>query len=94
MPRVVRPLVRLLSFPNKGLRLRKAHPKKEVEEALKEAEATGFDVEDKRGHWGVIHCPGAPPESCQPFWVWSTPKNAGNHAKQIRRYVARCPHRD
>lgn len=25
-------------------------------------------------------------------WIWSSPANAANHAKQIRRYVARCPH--
>jgi hypothetical protein len=24
--------------------------------------------------------------------VWSTPRNAENHAKQIKRIVDRCPH--
>lgn len=51
-------------------------------------------VEDHRGHWGVILCPGEEGDRCpQPFWVWSTPKNVQNHAKQIRRYVARCTHK-
>ena len=51
-------------------------------------------VEDGHGHWGVIWCPGDETDRCpRPFWVWSTPKNAQNHAKQIRRYTARCTHR-
>jgi hypothetical protein len=24
--------------------------------------------------------------------IWSTPRNPGNHAKQIARAVKRCPH--
>jgi hypothetical protein len=74
--------------------LRSRHPKKDVEEALQEAEKAGMIVEDSRGHWGVIWCPGDEHDRCpRPFWVWSSPKNVQNHAKQIRRYIARCPHR-
>jgi hypothetical protein len=74
--------------------LRQKHPKKEVEEALQEAEDAGMIVEDKHGHWGVIWCPGEESDRCpRPFWIWSTPKNVQNHAKQIRRYVARCTHK-
>ena len=51
-------------------------------------------VEDQHGHWGVIWCPGEEGDRCpRPFWVWSTPRNVQNHAKQIRRYVARCTHK-
>jgi hypothetical protein len=82
-----------LTFPNTGLPLRSKHPKKDVEAALQEAEAEGFRVETGRGHWGVMYCPGLENDRCPaPFWIWSTPANAANHAKQIRRYVARCPH--
>jgi hypothetical protein len=74
--------------------LRSKHPKKDVEEALQEAEVAGMIVEDGHGHWGVIWCPGDEDHRCpRPFWVWSSPKNAQNHAKQIRRYTARCTHR-
>jgi hypothetical protein len=74
--------------------LRPKHPKKDVEAALQEAEAEGFRVETGRGHWGVMYCPSTDPEDrCpQPFWIWSSPANSTNHAKQIRRYVARCTH--
>lgn len=74
--------------------MRQRHPKKEIEEALQEAEAAGMRVEDQHGHWGVIWCPGEEGDRCpRPFWVWSTPRNVQNHAKQIRRYVARWTHK-
>ncbi|MGH2653140.1 MAG: hypothetical protein ACRDHV_02165 [Actinomycetota bacterium] len=65
------------------------HPKKEVEEALKGAEEQDWTVRSsKSGHrWGVAEC-GA---GCS-VSIWSTPKNAGNHGKDIRRAVGRCPH--
>lgn len=73
--------------------MRSKHPKKEVEAALQEAETLGFRVETGRGHWGVMYCHGGEDDRCPaPFWIWSSPANAANHAKQIRRYVARCPH--
>lgn len=70
---------------------RARHPKKEVEEALKGAEEQGWSVNPmKSGHrWGVTEC-GA---GCR-LSIWSTPKNAGNHGKDIRRAVERCPHRE
>lgn len=74
--------------------MRDRHSKKEIEAALQEAEAAGFRVESGRGHWGVMYCPSTDPDDrcAQPLWIWSTPKNVDNHAKQIRRYVTRCPH--
>jgi hypothetical protein len=65
------------------------HSKKEVEEALRYAEDHGWSVEQtKSGHrWGVAQCG----QGCR-VSIWSTPKSPGNHAKQIRRAVDRCPH--
>lgn len=72
---------------------RRRHPKKEVEEALTEAEGVGWTVEPTAaGHrWGVIRCPESSREGCE-LSIWSTPRNVGNHAKQIRRAIARCAH--
>ncbi|MQA91305.1 MAG: hypothetical protein GEU90_13935 [Gemmatimonas sp.] len=72
---------------------RKRHPKKEVEAALSDAEAAGWRVEPTRsGHrWGVMRCPESSPEGCQAS-IWSTPRNPGNHANQLRRVINRCPH--
>lgn len=74
---------------------RNKHSKPEVEAALQHAEANGWRVEHNRGHWGVMLCPsketpcGPCGEWCQTS-IWSTPQNAGNHAKQLRRVVNRC----
>lgn len=64
---------------------RPRHSKKEVEAALQYAEAYGCRVEVRSGGhaWGRIYPPGA----VRPALVWSTPKNPGNHAKDLRRYV-------
>ena len=74
---------------------RKSHPKKEVEEALKYAEGIGWRVEVGGAHaWGKIYCPYNDKECrCGEFCItsiWSTPRNAGNHARQIRRVVDNC----
>lgn len=68
------------------------HPKKEVEEALAELEASGDWIVTEtagRGHWwGVAKCVfGHGP--CQ-ISIWSTPRSPGNHAKQILRVATRC----
>jgi hypothetical protein len=70
---------------------RRRHPKKEVEGALRYAEEAGWTVEPAvPGHrWGVARCGSGCSVS-----VWSTPANPGNHGKDIRRAVDRCPHRD
>ncbi len=66
------------------------HPKKEVAQALEYAEEHGWDIEMTSGghRWGVARCG----QGCS-LSIWSTPKNAGNHAKDIWRAVDRCPHR-
>lgn len=72
---------------------RRRHPKKEVEEALSAAEAAGWRVESTAsGHrWGVMRCAEASREGCQ-VSIWSTPRSPGNHARQLRRAIDRCPH--
>ncbi len=71
--------------------MRGRHPKKEVEGALRDAEAGGWLVTPKgAGHrWGVAECGGG----CR-VSIWSTPKSPGNHAKDVRRAVERCPHQE
>ena len=74
-------------------KMRAKHPKKEVESALVDGEAAGWTViPTPSGHrWGVMRCGEASRSGCR-VSVWSTPRNAGHHAKQIRRFIRRCPH--
>lgn len=73
---------------------RSKHPKPEVEDALRHAEANGWVVEDGRAHWGVMYCPTNDGVCGCKEWcktsISGTPRNAGTHAKQIRRVVDRC----
>jgi hypothetical protein len=74
---------------------RKKHSKKEIENALVYAEEQGWRLEVGGSHaWGKIYCPFNDKQCrCGDFCVssiWSTPKNATNHAKQIRRVVDNC----
>jgi hypothetical protein len=73
--------------------MRPRHPKPEVEAALQEAEAAGWTVKATvAGHrWGVMRCPEQSRAGCQES-IWSTPKNAGNHAKRLRAAVRKCSH--
>ncbi|MCY3667239.1 MAG: hypothetical protein OXH81_16355 [Gemmatimonadetes bacterium] len=72
---------------------RARHPKKEIEEALVNAESAGWTVTPtKSGHrWGVIRCAKAGRLGCQ-HSVWSTPRNPQNHAQHLLRMVHKCPH--
>lgn len=92
---MVRPAIAVeLTISNYSCRLstepRARHPKPDVERVLRTAEAAGRTVTPtSAGHrWGVAACP----SDCQPISIWSTPKNPGNHAKDITRRVERCPH--
>jgi hypothetical protein len=74
---------------------RKAHPRKEVEDALRYAESNGWRVEVGGGHaWGRMYCPFNTRRCrCGEFCitsVWSTPRSPANHGKQLRRVVDRC----
>ena len=72
---------------------RARHPKKDVEAALAEAEAAGWRVTPTAsGHrWGLMRCGRGDRSGCQAS-VWSTPRNAVAHAKQLLRLVGNCPH--
>lgn len=71
---------------------RPRHPKKEVEEAIQYAERRGWHVRMGGAHaWGFLYCPFAGREGCI-VPVWSTPTDAGNHAKRIKRRVNKCQH--
>lgn len=74
---------------------RRKHPKAPIEAALKHAESKGWRVEQGGGHaWGRMYCPFNDRECrCGDFCItsiWSTPRNAHNHARQIRRAVDKC----
>ena len=72
--------------------MRARHPKKEIEEALQELESAGWRIEVGGGHaWGRAYCLEESRDGCM-FSIWSTPKSAGNHAKQILRRLIKCPH--
>ena len=71
------------------------HPKSEVEGALRHAEAHGWRVEPGGSHArGKMLCPANDAscgfgEYCMTS-IWSTPRNPGNHARQLVRVVDRC----
>ncbi|MFE7131353.1 hypothetical protein ACFVIM_10870 [Streptomyces sp. NPDC057638] len=63
------------------------HQKKDVEAALKRAEAAGLKVtHDRNGHnWGwVVCCP-----CSADIAVYCTPRNTGNTARDIDRFTRR-----
>lgn len=68
------------------------HPNKEIHAALDYARSKGWTVTRGGSHaWGKIECQHAAREGCR-MWIYSTPKSPHGHAKDIRRYVDRCPH--
>ena len=71
---------------------RRRHPKPDVERALQYAESRGWTVWTVRtkGHrWGIAACG----HGCR-HSIWGSPQNQGDHAKDIRHEVDRCPHHD
>lgn len=73
----------------------KKHPSKEVQRAIDYAVSIGwkFVKTGKSAHaFCRLYCPEESRDGCS-FSVWSTPKNAENHAKQIIKNVDKCPHR-
>lgn len=71
---------------------RPRHPKPEIEKAVRYAEELGWRVEMSNGHaWGRLFCPFASREGCI-ISVWSTPRSAENHARQLRKRVDGCHH--
>jgi hypothetical protein len=75
--------------------VRPTHPEKDVEAALKYAEARGWRVEVGGSHaWGKLYCPYNDEQCrCGDFCItsiWSTPKNPVNHARMLRRVIDHC----
>jgi hypothetical protein len=77
--------------------MQRPHPKKEIEAALAYAEAHGWRVQPKRGNrhaWGKMLCPYHDAQCrCGEFCIasiWSTPRCAANHAKDLKRVVDHC----
>ena len=74
---------------------RPRHPKKEVEEAIRYAEARGWRIDVGGSHaWGKMYCPADDPECRGGEFcitsIWSTPRVPRNHARQLRRVVDNC----
>lgn len=68
------------------------HPDKHIEAAVAYAELNGWTVKLSNGHaWGRLLCAFHDRDGCM-LSVWSTPRNAQNHAKDLIRAVNRCPH--
>ncbi|MBO0809630.1 MAG: hypothetical protein J2P32_15150, partial [Actinobacteria bacterium] len=75
-----------------------SHPRPEIRRALDEADAAGLKIEPTAAHghsWGYIDC------SCERcdrevrrFYVHSTPRDQDNHARKIRKFVARHRHEE
>jgi hypothetical protein len=67
------------------------HQKPDVEKAIQSAESLGWAREERHsGHlWGFIHCG----KGCR-VRINSTPRNQGDHAKDIRRAADKCPHQE
>ncbi|SNT59687.1 hypothetical protein SAMN05216374_5481 [Tardiphaga sp. OK246] len=73
---------------------RPLHPNKEIEAAVAYAEQNGWSWVKVKGHaWAKLLCAHHDREGCAVF-VWSTPRNPQNHARQLRREIDRCPHRE
>lgn len=74
---------------------RRIHPQKDIEAALTYAESQGWRILPGGSHcWGKMFCPWNDKTCrCGEFCIsciWSTPRNAGNHARLIRRVVDKC----
>jgi hypothetical protein len=74
---------------------RAKHPSKEIEAALRFAESEKWRVDVGGSHaWGKMFCP-FNQETCRcgefcMTSVWSTPRDAENHARALKRVVEKC----
>ena len=74
--------------------LRKKHPHKEIETAIRYAKTKGWrykKVGNSAHAWGRLLCPLQDRTGCA-MSIWSTPRNPYRHADQLMREVDRCPH--
>ncbi len=70
------------------------HPNKHIRAAIEYALSCGWMLRKSgaRAHiWGRLYCSRRDRDGCAKA-VYSTPRDAEDHAKDIRRAVARCPH--
>jgi hypothetical protein len=77
--------------------MRRPHPGKEIEAVLRYAESNGWEVQPRKGNghaWGRMFCPYNDMDCrCGEFCItsiWSTPRNAGNHAAHLMRVMENC----
>jgi len=69
---------------------RSRHTDKDVEASVAYAESCGWRVEEGKNHAKFkLYCPQADRSGCI-VYVYSTPKNAGNHARDIVRSIDKC----
>ena len=74
--------------------MRPKHSKKEIEQAIKYAESKGwrYQATGNSAHaWGRLLCPLTNREG-HAISIWSTPRSAENHARQIKHVVDACEH--
>ena len=71
-----------------------AHPNKDIRNAIEYAKSKGFRyIEGGKSHLkGVLLCAGGRGACRIP--VYGTPRNAGDHAKDIRREADKCNHNE
>lgn len=73
---------------------RPRHPHKDIEEAVAHLEECGWvwKKTGKSSHaWGRMLCPQNDTTGCQ-VSVWTTPRNAQSHAKQLMAHGNKCSH--
>jgi len=68
------------------------HSNKEIEAAIRYAIANGWIFTKSKGHpYGRLRCGSSDKyHKDHQMSIWSTPRNTGNHAKQIIRKVDSC----
>lgn len=75
-----------------SIKLSNRHPDKDIQEAIEVALAAGWKLVKRKGKghaWCILLCPLSDRTGCR-ISVWTTPRNANNHANQITRKVAKC----
>ncbi|ADG66071.1 conserved hypothetical protein [Planctopirus limnophila DSM 3776] len=68
------------------------HPNKHIRAAIEFALSCGWAARSGGGHaFCIIFCPKNNRSGCQKS-VWSTPRDPEAHARDIIRFVEKCPH--
>lgn len=73
---------------------RDRHPRKELEAVVEYAEEQGWEIRlGKRHAKFKLYCKHHDRDGCK-VPVWGTPVDVNDHAKDVRRAIDRCPHRN